>query len=213
MLSRGRLRRLVFLDESASNERTGYRKRGWSPVGVDCTDLVTTKWFTRWSVLPALTINGYLPDPLIFQGSITQAMFNWFVAERVLPYLQPGMVIVLDNASIHKDLALKALIEAAGMVLVFLPPYSPELNPIEQTFNTLKAWIRRNAVMAQRFSDYGAFLGYAVEHAIGAGSATVKRLVVRLIEDCCELTSIKRLIEVFLHQSSRGVSYKQPWID
>jgi hypothetical protein len=57
--------RLVFLDESAANERTGYRKRGWSPQGQDCTNLVTTKWFTRWSILPALTINGYLPDPLI----------------------------------------------------------------------------------------------------------------------------------------------------
>jgi hypothetical protein len=57
--------RLVFLNESAANEHTGYRKRGWSPRGVDCTDLVTTKWFTRWSILPALTINGYLPDPLI----------------------------------------------------------------------------------------------------------------------------------------------------
>jgi hypothetical protein len=165
-VSRYSMDRLVFLDESASNERTGYRKRGWAPVGVDCTELVTTKWFTRWSILPALTIDGYLPDPLIYQGAVNQAMFNWFVQYRVLPYLKSGSVIVLDNASIHRDPSLVYLVEAAGFELLYLPPYSPDLNPIEQTFNVLKAWIRRNIGMKDRFSDFGAFLRHAVEVAI-----------------------------------------------
>jgi hypothetical protein len=68
--SRYNIANLVFLDESASNERTGYRKRGWSPVGLSYTKLVKTKWYTRWLVLPALTINGYLPDPLIIQSGV-----------------------------------------------------------------------------------------------------------------------------------------------
>jgi hypothetical protein len=159
--------RLVFLDESASDERTGYRKRGWSPIGVDCRDLQSTRWHTRWSILPTLTIGGYLPNPLILQASVNQATFNWFVANRVLPHLDPGMVIVLDNASIHHDPELKALIEAAGCELIYLPPYSPDLSPIEQTFNALKAWIRRYIAIAGEFSDFGAFLAYAVQEAIG----------------------------------------------
>jgi hypothetical protein len=165
--SRYSMDRLVFLDESAANERTGYRKRGWSPVGVDCTDLVTTKWFTRWSVLLVLTINGYLPDPLIYQDSINQAMFNWFVQNRVLLHLSQDSVIVLDNASIHKGPALVELVDAAGHELLYLPPYSPDMNPIEQTFNVLKAWIRRQIEQAQRFNTFGAFLAYAVEHGVG----------------------------------------------
>jgi transposase len=166
-ISRYSMDKLVFLDESASNERTGYRKRGWAPVGVDATDLVTTKWYTRWSILPALTIEGYLPGALIYQGSVNQAMFNWFVKHRVLPLLKEGSVLVLDNASIHRDLSLVEMVHAAGFELIYLPPYSPDLNPIEQTFNVLKAWIRRNIAIAERFSDFGAFLTYAVEQAIG----------------------------------------------
>lgn len=130
-ISAYRPEQLVFLDESVSNERTGFRKRGWAPIGVDCTDLVTIKWYTRWSVLPALTIRGYLPDPLIYQGVITQAMFNWFVLNRVLPWLAPGSVLVLDNASIHRDPSLIAMVQAYGFDLLFLPPYSPDLNLIE----------------------------------------------------------------------------------
>lgn len=107
-----------------------------------------------------------MPDPLIIQAGINQATFNWFVANRVLPYLDPGMVIVLDNASIHHDPMLRAMIEGAGHQLLYLPPYPPDLNPIEQTFNVLKAWIKRNIVMATLFSDFGAFLAYAMQEAI-----------------------------------------------
>lgn len=159
--------KLVFLDESASNERTGHRRHGWSPIGNDATALVKTKWFTRWSILPALTIRGYLPNPLIIHAGVTQMTFNWFVQNRVLPYLEPGMVIVLDNCAIHRDPLLRQMVEEAGLELVYLPPYSPDLNPIEQTFNVLKRWIKRHFYMAEGFSDFGAFLAYAVEHAIG----------------------------------------------
>jgi hypothetical protein len=63
--SRHNIANLVFLDKSASNERTGHRRRRWSPMGSSCTKLVETKWYTRWPVLLALTINSDLPDPLI----------------------------------------------------------------------------------------------------------------------------------------------------
>jgi transposase len=89
------------------------------------------------------------------------------VKTRVIPYLRPGSVLVLDNASIHRDPSLIQLVESAGFELLYLPPYSPDLNPIEQTFNVLKAWIRRHMDEAPMFSNFGAFLAYAVEQGIG----------------------------------------------
>jgi len=162
---------LVFLDESGANERTGDRKYGWSPIGVICAQSKPIKRSERWSVLPALSINGYL-DYIVFQGSITADLFVEFVEERVLPHcsLYPGpwSVLILDNASIHKDARLQQLCNDAGVILKFLPPYSPDYNPIEATFKDLKAWIKRNYVLAEDFEDFGSFLHFAVSQACRA---------------------------------------------
>ena len=159
--------KLCFVDESATNEKTGYRKRGWSPVGIDCIQLRQLKRSERWSVLPALTVNGYLNDPLILQGSVTKAIFQWWLLNKVIPFLLPGSVIVMDNASIHHNLGLEDVLEARGLAIAYLPPYSPDLNPIENTFNVLKAWIRRNWEDVGLFPVFGDFLAYAARQAIG----------------------------------------------
>jgi hypothetical protein len=97
---------LVFLDESGANERTGDRKYGWSPIGSICAQSRPVKRSERWSILPALTINGYL-DYVIHHGAITGDLFMEFVEERVLlhcsPYPGPRSILILDNASIHKN--------------------------------------------------------------------------------------------------------------
>ena len=97
---------LVFLDKSASNERTGDRRQGWSPIGVECRISRPLKRSERWSILLALTIDGYI-EWVIIQGSITADLYLEFVVERVLPYCTPypgpRSVLVMDNASIHKD--------------------------------------------------------------------------------------------------------------
>ena len=129
---------LVFVDESAANKKTGWRKRGWSPRGQDCSILQSLKRSERWSVLPALAVTGYLPDPLIVQGSITKELFTWWLLHRVLPQLRPGQIIVMDNASIHHNLGLEEALVAYGVRIEYLPPYSPDFNPIEMTFHTLK---------------------------------------------------------------------------
>lgn len=159
--------RLVFLDESAWNERTGYRKRGWSPAGADCKALLSTKWYERWSILPALMTNGYLLNPLILQLGLNQQSFNWFVVNRVLPHLHPGIVIVLGNAPFHHDPLFKAAVEAAGHQLLYLPPYSMDLNPIERAFKMLKAWLKKNMAMATVFRDLASYLAYAMQGVIG----------------------------------------------
>ena len=159
---------LVFLDESGANERTGDRKYGWSPIGLTCIQSRLIQRFERWSILPALTIDGYL-DYIIHHGTITAELFMEFVEERVLPscspYPGPRSVLVLDNASIHKNIRLQQLCNDAGVLLKFLPPYSPDYNPIEATFGDLKAWIRRNYMLAADFEAFGDFLDFAVQQA------------------------------------------------
>ena len=159
---------LVFLDESGANERTGDRKYGWSPIGLVCAQSRPLKRSERWSILPALMIDGYL-DWIIFQGTTTADLFVEFVEERVLPYCSPypgpRSVLILDNASIHKNPRLRQLCDEAGVLLKFLPPYSPDYNPIEATFKDLKAWIKRNYKLAEDFEDFGSFLDFAVQQA------------------------------------------------
>ena len=162
---------IVFIDESAASPRTGDRKRGWSPVGLPCLDTQRLRREHRWSVLPALTVNGYLSEPLIVQGSVTMALFEEWLADKVLPKLVPGMVMVMDNASIHRSDVVKQLCLNHGIQLEYLPPYSPDLNPIEESFNVLKAWVRRSIQMACIFADFGAFMVYAVEE-VGAQDAS-----------------------------------------
>jgi transposase len=161
---------LVFLDESGANERTGDRKYGWSPAGLICAQSKPLKRSERWSILPALSIDGYL-DYIIHQGAITADIFVEFVEEMVLPhcspYPGPRSVLILDNASIHKDPRLQHLCDEAGVILKFLPPYSPDYNPIEATFGDLKAWIKRNYLLAEDFEDFGDFLHFAVNQACG----------------------------------------------
>jgi transposase len=153
---------LVFVDESACAPRTGDRKRGWSPTGLPCFDIQRLARTTPWSVLPAITIAGYLEEPLIIQGAVTMELFEEWFEERLLPQLHIGQIVIMDNARIHGSDVVKELCLHAGIQLEFLPPYSPDYNPIELSFNTLKAWIKRHITMATLFVDFGAFLAYAV---------------------------------------------------
>jgi len=96
--------RVICIDESAANGRTGYRKYGYSPIGVTAVQSTPLKRGERWSVLPAYTANGFLPGALIYQGSVTQEVFNAWVESCVLPHCTSGYsVLVMDNCSVHKD--------------------------------------------------------------------------------------------------------------
>jgi len=94
------------------------------------------------------------------------------VEERVLPfctpYPGPRSVLILDNASIYKNARLQQLCSDAGVLLKFLPPYSPDYNPIEATFKDLKAWIKRNHSLVEDFENFGDFLYFAVGQACRA---------------------------------------------
>ena len=78
----------------------------------------------------------------VFDGPIDNATFRAYVEQVLVPLLRPGDVVVLDNLAVHKQLEVRAAIEQAGAQLRFLPPYSPDLNPIEMAFAKLKAFLR-----------------------------------------------------------------------
>ena len=156
---------LVVVDESAASERTRDRRWGWSPRGVVCRVLQDSPRSNRWSILPAIGINGYL-EYEIFHGSFTSERFENFI-HKLLPKMNrfplPRSVLVMDNVASHHSPYVRAMCEQAGVILEYIPPYSPDLSPIEESFSALKAWMRKNRVLGQQFLPlYEMFLHLAV---------------------------------------------------
>jgi transposase len=118
---------------------------------------VSGKRYARESFVAALCGKTVLA-PMCYQGTCDTALFNMWVKEFLVPTLRPGQVVILDNATFHKSEKTRKLIENAGCRLLFLPPYSPDLNPIETFWANLKAKIQS---MIHTFSS----LQQAVDHA------------------------------------------------
>lgn len=137
-------RRLVFIDESFC--KTGMRREfAWGPRGARVTG---TRPFRAWktvSLIGAIRL-GANPKLMTHPGSVTGAIFLRFVRTRLVPWLRPGDVVVMDNLNMHKMVAVRAAIEAAGATPVYLPTYSPELNPIELLWADLKRSLRTLAL-------------------------------------------------------------------
>ncbi len=108
----------------------GKRLRGFAPHG---------HWRTL-TFLGALRWDG-LAAPCVFDGPIN-GQCRAYVAQQLLPVLRPGDIVVMDNLGSHKGAAVRQMIRAAGARLWYLPPYSPDLNPIEQAFAKIKHWMR-----------------------------------------------------------------------
>jgi transposase len=136
-------RRLVFIDETWIKTNMA-PLRGWAPRGRRLKALVP---FSHWKTLTfvaALRCNR-IDAPFVFDGPINGVAFHSYVANVLVPTLTPGDIVVLDNLGSHKGKAIRAAIRAVGARLVFLPPYSPDLNPIEQVFAKLKHLMRKAA--------------------------------------------------------------------
>lgn len=108
--------------------------------------------FARESFIAAL-FQGKLMSPMCFQGTCNTGLFNAWLEEMVVPQLQPGQVLILDNASFHRSEKSKQLVEAVGCKLMFLPPYSPDLNPIEKCWAHIKAKVRELLSKVSKFTD------------------------------------------------------------
>ena len=117
------------------------RRYGRSPRGTRLHDHTPCSHWETQTVIAGLRVDG-LTAPAIFDGPIDAVSFRAYVDQVLVPTLQPGDVVILDNLAVHKQPEVRAAIEAVGARLRFLPPYSPDFNPIEQAFAKLKAFLR-----------------------------------------------------------------------
>ena len=153
---RQRLSRLVFLDETSITTRMtrlrgralrGRRLRAKAPFGRRGTQ----------TFIAALRHDG-LTAPWVIPGAMDRVAFDRYVETQLAPTLRPGDIVILDNLSVHKSAhAARAAIRARGARLLFLPQYSPDLNPIEMAISKLKALLR--AASARTFETVFAVLG------------------------------------------------------
>ena len=127
---------LVYVYESGFSHES-YRPHGWEARGQRVYGDYSGERLSRTSLLLAQCSMKRF-SPLLFSGTCTTALFNRWLEQSLLPQLRPGQTVVMDNAAIHKSKETKQLIGKAGCELLFLPPYSPDFNPIEKTFGILK---------------------------------------------------------------------------
>ena len=133
--------RIVLLDETSVKTNLT-RIRGRSPRG---TRLTASAPFGSWGTQTLVAGLGAsdLIAPWVIKGAMDGPAFAVYIREVLIPEIEPGTVVILDNLATHKNKEAEAALRAHGCWLLFLPPYSPDLNPVEMAFSKLKAHLRR----------------------------------------------------------------------
>lgn len=158
------LEKLVFIDESGAKTnmtrlygraKEGQRAVDDTPSGHWCTTTMISS--VRWDGSTAC---------MVVDGATTKDIFKAYVENILLPTLRPGDVVVLDNLSSHKNQEVRDLIESVGAELWFLPPYSPDLNPIEKMWSKIKAILRK--LKARTEKTLIEAIAYALESVTAA---------------------------------------------
>jgi len=153
-------KRLVFIDETWAKTNMA-RHRGRSRRG---TRLIAKLPYGHWKTttfVAALRIDG-LSAPTVVDGAMNGVTFLAYVRQQLVPTLSAGDLVVMDNLPAHKVAGVREAIEATGAKLVYLPPYSPDLNPIELVFSKLK-WLLRSAQVRSLDGLY-SLLGTLLDH-------------------------------------------------
>src|SRR3954469_8079732 len=135
--------RFGFLDQTAPTTAMT-RLYGWSPRGERLVDAAPFGHWKTTTVVAGLRASGIIA-PFVVDGPMTGAVFRAYVEQVLAPALEPGDVVAMDNLSTHKVAGVQEAIRAAGASVLYLPSYSPDLNPIEQLFAKLKALLRKAA--------------------------------------------------------------------
>jgi transposase len=135
--------RLVFIDETWASTAMA-RTHGRAPRGERLRMGVPFGHWKTTTFVAGLRLSGIVA-PMVLDGPINQRAFEAYVEQILVPELEPGDIVIMDNLSSHKSPAVRTAIEAAGAELRFLPPYSPDFNPIEKAFAKLKALLRKAA--------------------------------------------------------------------
>ena len=150
---------MIFIDETGANTKMA-RLRGWAPKGERCRAAIPHGHWKTTTFTAGLRLDG-IAAPMLLDGPMHGAAFRAYVEQVLVPDLSPGDIVVMDNLPAHKVAGIRQAIEAAGAHLLYLPPYSPDFNPIEMAFSKLKALLRKAA--ARTVDD----LWEAIAEAIG----------------------------------------------
>ena len=160
-MSEVEVKQLVFLDECGSNiALTPLYAR--APKGERARGRVPRNRGKNTTLIASLSLEG-IGASMIIEGSANAAAFEAYVEQVLVPHLPPGQIIVMDNLQAHQGARVKQLIEDRGCQLLFLPAYSPDFSPIEETFSKVKAFLRRT----------GARTREALQEAIAQALLTV----------------------------------------
>jgi len=155
--------RLVFVDECSTNTSLA-PLYAWSRRGERAFCSLPRNWGANMTLLASMSAGGMGPC-LAVEGPTTREVFETYLEEVLVPSLKAGQVVVMDNLSSHKGSRVRELIEGRGCELLYLPPYSPDLNPIEEAFAKLKALLRKAGARTREA------LIEAIGRALGAVSA------------------------------------------
>jgi transposase len=139
--------RFIFLDETGLNTKMT-RLYGRAPRGERLVAAVPHGHWRTTTFIAGLRQSGIIA-PLVLDGPMTGAAFRAYVEQALVPALKPGDVVVMDNLAAHKVAGIEEAIVLAGASLLYLPPYSPDLNPIEQLIAQLKALLRKAAARSK----------------------------------------------------------------
>ena len=162
LASRFDARRLVFVDESGFNTSMT-RLRARAPKGERAYGKVPRNRGKNTTLIAAITLQGAMSQPMTIEGATDAAAFEAYVEHFLAPSLSEGQVVVLDGLGAHRTEKVKKLIEGRSACVVFLPSYSPDLNPIEEAFSKIKQLVRKE----------GRGVREALVEAIGRTLATV----------------------------------------
>lgn len=135
--------RLVFIDETGLSTKLA-RLRGRALRGERCRAGIPHGHWKTTTFVGALRLTG-MTAPFVYDGAMNGVVFLAYVEQVLAPTLTPGDIVVVDNLPAHKPAGVREAIERAGATLSFLPPYSPDFNPIENAFSKLKALLRARA--------------------------------------------------------------------
>jgi len=165
--------RLLFVDEMGTNTSLS-PVYAWAPKGQRAYCSVPRNRGANTTVLSSMSAEGMGPS-LTVEGATTSVVFEAYVEQVLAPTLRRGQVVVMDNLSAHKGERIKGMIEGRGCQLVYLPSYSPDLNPIEEAFSKIKRLVRKAQARTRE----------ALIEAIGSAlSAVSSRDAHRFFEHC-----------------------------
>jgi transposase len=140
--------RFVFVDECSTNTSLA-PLYGWARKGERANQRVPRNWGKNITLISSMGKEQGMGASLVVEGSTNGTVFQTYLEDVLCPTLERGQVVVMDNLSAHKGERVRELIEGKGCELIYLPPYSPDYNPIEQAFSKLKSYLRAACARSQ----------------------------------------------------------------